>query len=273
MQQCMSVLGVKQNFVPLYHPQSNPAERKNRDLKAMLAYLVEEDHTSWPKKLPLVRFALNSSKCRTTGKSPAYLAFAREMRSPTEVTHDLRAILDKGNFVPQITPYLRKFVKSLSAIRERVEIQQDKTKKYADQSRRPAESFQVGDLVLLKSHVLSNAPKNVTAKFAPRRDGPYQILNRDSPTTYTLSHVDQPNEILGKYHNQDLFIYRSKDDRSSLPNPVLPKKKRGRPTSKAKGLVQERGRSPRLEGEHIVNRMAMLPDRTTRGRLPARFAE
>ncbi|PZC79417.1 hypothetical protein B5X24_HaOG216412 [Helicoverpa armigera] len=53
MRQCMTVLDIKQNFIPLYHPESNPAERKNRDLKAMLAHLVEGDHTSWPKKLPV----------------------------------------------------------------------------------------------------------------------------------------------------------------------------------------------------------------------------
>ncbi|XP_041980261.1 uncharacterized protein LOC121733925 [Aricia agestis] len=75
---------LEKNFIPLYHPESNPAERKNRDLKAMLAHLVEENHSSWPKKLPVIRFALNSAKCRTTGKSPAYLSFGREMRSPSE---------------------------------------------------------------------------------------------------------------------------------------------------------------------------------------------
>lgn len=283
MRQCMSVLGIKQSLVPLYHPEANPAERKNRDLKQMLAQLVEEDHTSWPTKLSLIRFALNGAKCRTTGITPAYLTFAREMRSPTEVTHDIRAILDKNNFVPQITPYLRKFIDSLSAIRERVEIQQDKTKEYADQSRRPAENFQVGNLVLLKSHVLSSALKNITAKFAPRRDGPYKIVEKVSPTTYTLSHVSQPSEILGKYHIQDLTPYKFRDD-TSPPRPVIPKRKRGRPAVEGKILVQdpettnrvlvpERGRSPGLEGEYIVNQTPKLPSRTSRGRMPARFLD
>ncbi|KAJ0170024.1 hypothetical protein K1T71_014630 [Dendrolimus kikuchii] len=54
MRKCMLVMDIKQNFVPLYHPEANPAERKNRDLKAMLAYLVESNHASWPKMLPLI---------------------------------------------------------------------------------------------------------------------------------------------------------------------------------------------------------------------------
>lgn len=278
MRQCMSVLDIKQNFIPLYHPEANPAERKNRDLKAMLAQLVEEDHTSWAGKLPMIRFALNGVKCRTTGMSPAYLTFAREMRSPTEVTHDIRAILSKENFVPQITPYLRKFTNNFSAIRERVENQQDKTKEHADQSRRPADTFQVGDLVLLKSHVLSNAAKNVTAKFAPRRDGPYRIAEKVSPTSFILSQVDQPTVIVGKYHIRDISAYKSNDN-TSPPKPVIPKRKRGRPVVNRHVLVQERGRSPELEGEYIVNHsgntpvVPTLPLRTSRGRLPARYAQ
>ncbi|KAA5657792.1 transposase family protein, partial [Pseudomonas aeruginosa] len=189
MRQCMSILGIKQNLIPLYHPEANPAERKNRDLKTLLAQLVECDHTSWPNMLPVIRFALNNAKCRTTGMSPAYLSFGREMRSPTEVAHDLRAVLDKDNFVPQITPYLRKFVNSFSAVRERVETLQDKAKGYADRSRRPIETFNEGDMVLIKSHVLSKSAKGLTSKFVPKRDGPYRIVKKVSPTTYHVAHV------------------------------------------------------------------------------------
>ncbi|XP_061724302.1 uncharacterized protein LOC133530409 [Cydia pomonella] len=284
MRQCMAALGIKQNLAPLYHPEANPAERKNRDMKPMLAQLVEEDHTSWPRKLPVIRFALNSARCRTTGKSPAYLTFGREMRSPTEVIHDLRAILGKDNFVPQITPYLQSFLNSLSGIRERVEIQQDKAKEYADASRRPSEEFEVGDLVLLKSHLVSNTSKDVTAKFLPRRDGPYVITEKVSPTTYSIASIDQPDISLGRYHTQDLTRYRGND--GDTPRPVVPKRNRGRPPNTDRNdrvLVQERGRSPGLEGEHIANRVDdtngqtstafKLPARASRGQLPARYTE
>lgn len=233
MRQCMSILGIKQNLIPLYHPEANPAERKNRDLKTLLAQLVECDHTSWPNMLPVIRFALNNAKCRTTGMSPAYLSFGREMRSPTEVTHDLRAVLDKDNFVPQITPYLRKFVNSFSAVRERVETLQDKAKGYADRSRRPIETFNEGDMVLIKSHVLSKSAKGLTSKFVPKRDGPYRIVKKVSPTTYHVAHVDKPDEVLGKYHVNDLTLYRENQS-DALPRPVMPKKKRGRPPNNVK---------------------------------------
>lgn len=272
MQQCMFILGIKQNFVPLYHPEANPAERKNRDLKAQLSQLVENDHCSWPAKLPVIRFALNSAVCRTTGATPAYLMFAREMRSPTETRHDLRAILDKENFLPQITPYLRSFINSLSAVRERVELQQDQSKRVADRSRRPSPTYEVGDKVLVRSHVLSQSSKGLTAKFVPKRDGPYVITEKVSPTTYLISPIGSPEESLGKYHAQDLTFFVDSGTGSDVPpNPVIPKRRRGRPKHKDNQQVQERGRSPRLEGESIATNSIPRTSRRRRACLPSRF--
>lgn len=227
MQQCMFVLNISQELLPLYHPSANPAERKNRDLKFQLSRLVDSDHASWPQHLPSIRFAMNSAVCQTTGVSPAYLNFARELRSPLDLQHDIRSILNKDNFVPQITPYLKKFVDSLISVKERVESQQDRRKECADKSKRPAEVFEVGDQVLLKSHVLSSASKNVTSKFVPKRDGPYVIAKRASPTAYFIANVGNPEEILGKFHVSELTRFHSRD--SSPPRPIVPKRRRGRP--------------------------------------------
>jgi hypothetical protein len=57
----------------------------------------------------------------------------------------------------------------------------------------PVKQLQVGDLVLIKSHLLSNAEKQLTVKLAPRRDGPYQIQKVVSPTTYQLRFPGSPD--------------------------------------------------------------------------------
>ena len=257
MQQCMFVLGIGQELLPLYHPAANPAERKNRDLKFQLSRLVDTDHSSWPQHLPAIRFAMNSAVCQTTGVTPAYLMFARELRSPLEVQNDIRSVLDKDNFVPQITPYLKKFVNSLISVRERVEAQQDQRKDCADKTKRPAEVFEVGDQVLLKSHVLSNASKNISAKFIPKRDGPYVIAKRASPTAYLIANLDSPDNVLGKFHVSELTRFHSRD--KTPPRPVVQKRQRGRPRkhvcpvcSVSLVRVHERGRSHELEGECIA---------------------
>ncbi|GBN53239.1 Transposon Tf2-9 polyprotein, partial [Araneus ventricosus] len=77
MQQTCNFLGIKQDLIPVYHPQANPSERKNRDLKPRLAILVRDEHDSWEEKLPMIRFALNTAKCETTNHTAAFLQFGR----------------------------------------------------------------------------------------------------------------------------------------------------------------------------------------------------
>ena len=102
MQKMAYVLGIKQTFTPVYHPESNPVERKNRDIKTQLAILAGNDHTNWNLNLPSIRFAMNTAK----GYSAAYLTFGRELRTPTEVHFDLKAVIQSETFIPQITPFL-----------------------------------------------------------------------------------------------------------------------------------------------------------------------
>ncbi|GBL99540.1 hypothetical protein AVEN_68813-1 [Araneus ventricosus] len=47
MQQLCYVLNINQSLIPVYHPQANPVERKNKDLKPRLAMMVGNNHTLW----------------------------------------------------------------------------------------------------------------------------------------------------------------------------------------------------------------------------------
>ncbi|GBM26817.1 Transposon Ty3-I Gag-Pol polyprotein [Araneus ventricosus] len=89
MQQMCYLLKIHQSSIPIYHPQANPVERKKRDLKPRLAMLVEDQHDSWCKKLPSIRFAMNTARCSSTGQTAAYLTFGRELRTVDEVQNDL----------------------------------------------------------------------------------------------------------------------------------------------------------------------------------------
>ncbi|GBP27112.1 hypothetical protein EVAR_16783_1 [Eumeta japonica] len=64
------------------------------------------------------------------------------------------------------------------------------------------DTFQVDNLALLKSHVLSNAAKNVTEKFIPKRDGPYRIAEEGCPVSKKKVLVHSPErlpELEGEY--------------------------------------------------------------------------
>ncbi|GFY23703.1 retrovirus-related Pol polyprotein from transposon 17.6 [Trichonephila clavipes] len=140
------LLEITQDLIPVYHPQANPSERKNRDLKPRLAILVGEEHSAWEDKLPLIRFAMNTSVCDTTGHTAAYLQFGRQLRTSDDIRHDIRQVIDNDNFVPEITPCLKRFANSVLDVKDRVEQKQDCQKENFDRRRR-RKYYKPGDKV------------------------------------------------------------------------------------------------------------------------------
>lgn len=248
MQKAMFVLGVQQSLIPVYHPEANPAERKNRELKQLLAILVGPEHRRWPTVLPTVRFALNSAYNQGTGKSAAYLTFARELRSPMSVHTDFRGIVEQQNFVPQITPYLQEFARVLQDVKHRVEEQQDVRKSTGDQHRRDVPPYKEGDLVLVETHLASNATKGFTSKFAPRREGPYRVSQIVGPTSFVV--VDSTGVVKGKYHASALTPY------VGFATAIVHQRRRGRPQAKSKSKSR---RTCDLEGEVIAPSVSATP--------------
>lgn len=137
MPQVAFCLNIQQQFTPVYHPQANPVERKNRDMKAQLSILVQSHHTTCAAHLCAIRFAMNTAICQSTGFTSAYLTFGRELRTVDDVNQDLRTIIERENVLPQITPYLQNLANILKDAKEVEQRQQDTNKKYFDVHRRP----------------------------------------------------------------------------------------------------------------------------------------
>lgn len=226
MQKVAVCFDIDMPYIPLYHAASNPVERKNRDLKTTLAILVQNDHDRWDDFIPSIRFAMNSTHTAATDYSPAFLQFGREMRTPHDSIYDFRQVVEAENFVPQITPYLRRLTGILQDSKQHIMREQDRRKAYADEHR-IQDSLEVGDRVLLRSHVLSNASKGISSKLAPRRDGPYVLAKKVSPTSFNVS--TQEGVDLGRYHVSDLVRFHSSEDVPVEAAPVFPKRRRGRP--------------------------------------------
>ena len=224
VQKLTHCLKIKQTFTPVYHPEANPVERKNRDLKVQLAIYTGKNHDTWDLQLPAIRFAMNTTKCASTNYSAAFLTFGRDLRTPFEVQHDLRAIVEAENFVPQITPHLLRLAYTLKFVKETEEKMQDKNKEYADRKRKPQVKIDVGDHVLVSTNILSNKDNLVSSKLVPRRDGSYVVLATKGSSCYTVASLEKPNEPLATYHASDLVLYTGKPDK-----PIYPLRKRGRP--------------------------------------------
>lgn len=68
--------------------------------------------------------------------------------------------------------------------------------------------FEVGDKVWYRTHFLSDASKGITAKFMPKREGPYVITSKITPKVYDVRSEDGLI-IINKAHINDLTSYNS----------------------------------------------------------------
>ncbi|GFV28079.1 uncharacterized protein TNCV_187551 [Trichonephila clavipes] len=98
------------------------SRKKNRDLKPLLEMMVGNNPTLWIEKLPVIRLALNTANCESTDHTVAYLTLARELRTLDQVNNDLRSVIHNDNFVPEFTPYLKRFEAYMSQIKENIEM-------------------------------------------------------------------------------------------------------------------------------------------------------
>ncbi|KAL0860421.1 hypothetical protein ABMA27_009813 [Loxostege sticticalis] len=253
MQQVAFCMKIKHAFTPVYHPETNPVERRNRDLKTQLAILLGDNHRDWPNKLPCIRFAMNTAQSTSTNCSPAFLTFGRELKTLDDSLHNFREILISENFVPEITPKLLQLALTLERAKEVQEMKEEQRKEYVDQQRRRDPGYNIGDLVMVTLHPVSKASRGICSKFAPRRDGPYMVKRKHGPSSYEIVNPEDPNVSLGVYHSSALTAFSS--NKTHLPEPVQALKRRGRPRKTepkhGNGVQQKRGRGrPRKNTTH-----------------------
>lgn len=130
------------------------------------------------------------------------------------------------NFIPQVTPALLRLADTLEMARENVEAVQDRNNRNSDPKRRSDPDYKPGDTVWIDTHTLSNASKQRTSKFSPRRDGPYIIHKKLGASTYQVTSPSQPDIILGCYHTSAITPARISNRNIQ---PVQPIRQRGRP--------------------------------------------
>ena len=83
----------------------------------------------------------------------------------------------------------------------------------------------------------------------PKRDGPYIILQRLTPTTYEIAATDDPTKPIGVYHTEALRPVTGVSFHDRIP--MMPIRKRGRPPNrKDSGL--DAGTTSNPEGESVT---------------------
>lgn len=171
--------------------------------------------------------AMNTAHNQSAAYSAAYPTFWRDLRTTDDITHDFREVVTSESFAAEVTPKLSATANTLRRVKENSQANQRRNQLYTNPRRRADPGYQPSDRIRVTTHHLSNASKQFTAKFAPKRDGPYIILQQQCPASYEIASTTNPGVPVGTHHTSNLTLVNTEDD--SPIQPVHPIRKRGRP--------------------------------------------
>lgn len=191
-------------YSPRYCPQVNPTERYNRTIVTALASLVDNDHRSWDTFLPKIQLSINSSINVTTGFTPSFLVFGREIIPDGSYYAEIQN-LDEYIFLPRDLYAANLGLLSSYFDKVQVALHLAHLKNANHYNKRHSfKEFNIGDIVWRRNYVLSNAGAYFSAKLAPRFIKA-KVVERISPLVYILEDCNN-NRNLGKWHIKDIKV-------------------------------------------------------------------
>ena len=199
--------GVTHTTTPPYHAQANPVERVNRTFKTMLVSFIEGKHSTWDVHIPELMFAYNTAVQESTGMSPAFLNMGRHPAPPNTLRRCEESLAADAEGMKAVQEW-RERMERLGDVREKAvnnSLQaQEKQARYYDSRRRDV-LYNVGDKVMRRNRVLSDADQSIAAKLAPKYSGPFEIMARLGANVYDL--IDEEGNEVAKTHVVDLKPY------------------------------------------------------------------
>jgi hypothetical protein len=171
MQAACKVTGVKHAPSTAYHPRTDgQSECSNQWLETAIHFITDEKQKNWAPYLPIAQFAHNNWPSDTTRKSPLFSLMGFNPRADW---------IHATSPIPRVTLRLEQLKEARDQARNFMIKAQQSWVKHRDTPK-----YKEGDLVWLEGKNLCiNQP---TAKLAPRRHGPFKIIQVMSTVNYRL---------------------------------------------------------------------------------------
>jgi hypothetical protein len=171
MQAACKVMGVKLAPSTAYHPRTDrQSERSNQWLETAIRFITDQKQKNWAPYLPIAQFAHNNWPSDTTRKSPFFLLMGFNLCA--DWIHAISPL-------PRVNLRLEQLKEAqVQACDAMIKAQQSWVKQHN------TPKYKEGDQVWLEGKNLRiNQP---TAKLAPRRHGPFKIIQVMSAVNYRL---------------------------------------------------------------------------------------
>ena len=189
-------VGINWRQLITFMPQTNRSERQLKRVRAMLCAYFHDKQRLWSTELAHLQLALNSSVSDATGFSPHRLMFGFEFRDPLINVWKLEDLLDENVSSEEQAIKIEQAIKNL----KKSVVENQKRHKYSFKfANHP---YKVGDIVYVRTHVLSNKDKGVQSKLSLLYKGPYKILLISNRVTVTLQSVQNELEVIKAHVSQ-----------------------------------------------------------------------
>lgn len=183
-----------------YTPQNNFTERANKTIGNALRAYVGDNHRKWDVELPNIQVALRTAVSESTTYTPFFLNYGREFPFSSSDFKTIATIEDLDKIQVR-SDFLNKLQIVYKDVSEKIKIAYNKNKSYYDKNRRPV-SFNVGDKVLRRNYVNSDASKYFMAKLADKYV-PAVIVEKISDLIYKLE--DEHGKNIDNWHVKDII--------------------------------------------------------------------
>ena len=182
--------GARKIQTTAYHPQSNGVCKRFHRTLANIIAKVTKTTKSWEAAIPVALAAYRATPHSSTGYTPNYLTFGREVKLPNSVEWNTpEGIINPLARLEEVRRLAAHCLKKEWEARARCINQ-----------RRTPRTFEVGDRVYLR---MMQFPPSECKKFWSPWTGPWTVIDRASDVTYKI--VD----VLGR-HEQTVHINRLK---------------------------------------------------------------
>jgi len=189
-QETLKTRGIIPIHSSVYHPQSNPTERVNKEIGKICRIECHDKHTRWPQVVQLIEDCLNYSVHGTTGEIPHEVMFGEKVTS----------LLEKIVEFPRRREY--NHGKKLELVAERLESKAERRKRKHEEKNKII-SYQEGELVLVRTHHLSDKLTKKIKKFFLLYEGPFEVKEVKLENAYVV--VDpETKEKVGTYNVTEL---------------------------------------------------------------------
>jgi transposase InsO family protein len=209
------MLGVRKLRTTAYKSSTNGAvERFHKTLNSMLAKVVDDDQRDWDRHIPAVMAAYRSSKHDSTGFSPNFLVFGRELCMPIDVVMGAPPEHSENSetidqWVNNKVSYIRR---AYEQARHQLGVVAERNKELFDR-RVKQKSFKVGDWVWVYR---PKRRRHCSPKWSRWFEGPYLIERALSDVNFVVRKSPKSDPLV--VHIDKLKSYTNPNTVSWLEN-------------------------------------------------------